>query len=104
MEDRIKRGRQRLHHVVEHMRGAERDQDANRRRLHPPTARRGGISVSLRSRQGSVPGPRVSTGRRPKKSGRQKRPYVRYAAIMSAPASHCQFGGGYFLSETFKKA
>ena len=67
MEDRIERRRQRLHHVVEHMRGAERDQDANRRRFHPPTARRGGISVSLRSRQGSVPEPRVPIRRRPKK-------------------------------------
>src|SRR3984957_21344734 len=66
-ENRVKRRRERLHHVVEHMRGAERDQDANRRRLHPPTARRGGISVSLRSRQGSVPEPRVPIRRRPKK-------------------------------------
>ena len=59
MEDRIKRRRERLHHVVEHMRGAERDQHAKRRCLHPPTASRGGISVCRRSRQGFVPGPRV---------------------------------------------
>ena len=32
-EHRIKRRRERLHHVVEHVRGAERDQDAERRGL-----------------------------------------------------------------------
>ena len=33
-EHRIERRRERLHHVVEHVRGAERDQDAERRRPH----------------------------------------------------------------------
>ncbi len=40
MEDRIERRRERLHHVVEHMRGAERDQDADRRRLGAPDGSR----------------------------------------------------------------
>ncbi len=61
-EHRIERRRERLHHVVEHMRGAERDQDANRRRFHPPTARRGGVSICLRSRHRLIPGRRVSVG------------------------------------------
>src|ERR1700677_2874364 len=47
--------------------------------------------------------PGGASRRRPKNSGRQKRPYVRYAPFMGAPAPHCQFGDSYFLSETFKR-
>ena len=103
-EDRIKRRGERLHDVVQHVRGAECDEYANRRRPH----RRDGLSwrrqrMSAQSSQALSPGRASRFGAGPKNSGRQKRPYVRYARIMSAPAPHCQFGGGYFLSETFKR-
>ncbi len=104
MEDRIKRRRERLHHVVEHVRGAERDQDSERRGLGAPACRSGALSVCRHSRHGFVPGRRVSIGARAQKIRPPKRPYVRYAVIMGASAPHCQFEAGIFARAGVQKA
>src|SRR3984957_11704217 len=102
-EHRIKRRRERLHHVVEHMRGAERDQDADRCRLHPPTARRGGLGVCRRSCHRLVPGQRGLSWRASPKMRPPKRPNVMYAPFMGASALHCQFEAENFPESAIKK-
>ena len=89
-EDRIERRGERLHHVVEHMRGAERDENAERRRLHGAGGRRGGVSICRRSCHGLVPG-RRAIGAPPKKFRPPRRPLCQCAHHMGASRPHCQF-------------
>ena len=72
-EHRIERRRQRLHRVVEHVRGAERGDDADRGRLGGPPLR-GGVGIDRRCGHDSA-----LSAQRPE-CARRKRPRPRKAA------------------------
>src|SRR6185312_14860610 len=102
-EHRIKRRRERLHHIGEHVRGAEREEDAGRRRLHPATACRGGVSVDRRSGHGLVPRRRAAFGGPSQKIRPPKRPLCQLCFHMGASPAHCQLADGCFPVQAFTR-
>ena len=103
-EHRIKRRRERLHHVVEHVRGAERDQNPERRSLGAPACRSGALGIGRHSRHGCVPGRRVSFRRAvPKSQAAEAASMSNRGHVMGASAPHCQFEDRYFPAATFKR-